>query len=401
MEAVKERPAAAAKKRSRADSVKQFVSTRRGAYTVAAIAATLAGLVLLVFLNQYKDDVNAGIAPAPVLTADRLIPRGTAAGEVIAEQALQAHRRRPGEHPARRGHPGSADRGQGRRARRAARRADHRRGLRGGGRSDPQPADQDASGRSRSRSTPSTGMLGTIRAGDRVDILAAFNATSATTGSGTPTLEPLMRDMRIMQNTGRQRDPRDDRQAGREARVRRRQRAAVVPAAAAGRRDGQQGRSVSQDSLKEFELSVTSEETENGGTVTITGERDAVMSAAPIKTLVAVDGAIDRRALEDVLGDPGIEVVEVLETHGELAERASGTADRRDAGRLQRPPGRRAGLRGRGGARAAELADRGGHDVARRRRSSATCSRRAPTTSSRSPTRRRPAPRRSSRSRRP
>jgi pilus assembly protein CpaE len=47
------------------------------------------------------------------------------------------------------------------------------------------------------------------------------------------------------------------------------------------------------------------------------------MSAAPIRTLVAVDGAIDRRALEGVLGDPGIEVVEVLETHGELADRAS------------------------------------------------------------------------------
>jgi pilus assembly protein CpaE len=46
------------------------------------------------------------------------------------------------------------------------------------------------------------------------------------------------------------------------------------------------------------------------------------MSAAPIKTLVAVDGGVDRRALEGVLGDPGIEVVEVLETHGELAHRA-------------------------------------------------------------------------------
>jgi pilus assembly protein CpaE len=46
------------------------------------------------------------------------------------------------------------------------------------------------------------------------------------------------------------------------------------------------------------------------------------MSGAPIKTLVAVDGAVDRRALEGVLGDPGIEVVEVLETHGELADRA-------------------------------------------------------------------------------
>jgi pilus assembly protein CpaE len=47
------------------------------------------------------------------------------------------------------------------------------------------------------------------------------------------------------------------------------------------------------------------------------------MSASPIKTMVAVDGAVDRRTLEAVLGDPGIEVVEVLETHGELSERAS------------------------------------------------------------------------------
>ena len=46
------------------------------------------------------------------------------------------------------------------------------------------------------------------------------------------------------------------------------------------------------------------------------------MSAAPIKTLVAVDGAIDQRALEAVLGDPGIEVVDVLEAHGELVDRS-------------------------------------------------------------------------------
>jgi pilus assembly protein CpaE len=45
------------------------------------------------------------------------------------------------------------------------------------------------------------------------------------------------------------------------------------------------------------------------------------MSAAPIKTLVAVDGAIDQRTLEAVLGDPGIEVIDVLETHGELTDR--------------------------------------------------------------------------------
>src|ERR671919_1603939 len=89
MEALSPRPAAGPKKRPAADSLKQFVSTRRGAYTVAAVAATLAGLVLLVFINRYKDDVNAGLAPAPVLTADRLIPRGTAASEVITNKLFK------------------------------------------------------------------------------------------------------------------------------------------------------------------------------------------------------------------------------------------------------------------------------------------------------------------------
>src|SRR5262245_25780715 len=90
MEAVNPRPAAAPKKRRRkSDSFKKFVSTRRGAYTVAAAAAAAAGLVLLVFISQYKQDVNAGLAPAPVLVADRLIPRGTSAGEVISEKLFK------------------------------------------------------------------------------------------------------------------------------------------------------------------------------------------------------------------------------------------------------------------------------------------------------------------------
>ena len=42
------------------------------------------------------------------------------------------------------------------------------------------------------------------------------------------------------------------------------------------------------------------------------------MRSSPIRTLVAIDGAIDRRALDSVLSDPGIEVVAVLERHGEL-----------------------------------------------------------------------------------
>src|SRR5262245_61604973 len=89
MEAVNPRPVAAKKKRPKADSFKQFVSTRRGAYTVAAVAAALAGLGLLAFLRQDKEDGEAGLAPAPVLVADRLIPRGTSASELITEKLFK------------------------------------------------------------------------------------------------------------------------------------------------------------------------------------------------------------------------------------------------------------------------------------------------------------------------
>jgi Flp pilus assembly protein CpaB len=201
MDAINQRPAAASKKRSATDSFKQFVSTRRGAYTIAVAAAALAGLVLLVFINQYKDDVNAGLAPAPVLTADRLIPRGTAAGEVISNKlfkptAVAADNVRPGAITQASQIVGTVS-------------------VR-----DVLPGEQITVAdfaavadpiRSRLAKTERAvqisidaihGMLGTIRAGDRVDILAAFNATGATTGSGTPTLEPFMRNVRIMQNTG-------------------------------------------------------------------------------------------------------------------------------------------------------------------------------------------------------
>src|SRR5215212_10208996 len=81
MEAVEKRPTS--------ESLKQFLSTRKGAYTVAAVCAVLAGLILLVFVQNYKQNVDAGLAPAPVLTADRLIPAGTAGNEVISQKLFR------------------------------------------------------------------------------------------------------------------------------------------------------------------------------------------------------------------------------------------------------------------------------------------------------------------------
>jgi pilus assembly protein CpaB len=271
MEAVSPRPAQAPKKRPAADSLKQFVSTRRGAFTVAAVAATLAGLVLVVFINRYKQDVNAGLAPAAVLTADRVIPRGTAANEVISEKlfeptAIAEEKVRPGavtQASQIAGKVAVRDVLPGQQITTAdfAAVAD--------------PIRSRLTKRERAIQIPIDkvhGLLTTVRAGDRVDILAAFNSTSTTTGSGTPVLEPLVRDIRIMRNSG---DSvileTTDQQGARLAFAADNAKLWFLLRPPIGATDSKQT-SVSQDSLKQFELTVKSEETENGESVTITGE---------------------------------------------------------------------------------------------------------------------------------
>src|SRR5215210_775821 len=65
----------------------KLLSTRRGSIYLAAIAALLAGAVILVYLNQYRDELRTGGTPVTVLVARRTIPRGTSA-DVIASRRL-------------------------------------------------------------------------------------------------------------------------------------------------------------------------------------------------------------------------------------------------------------------------------------------------------------------------
>lgn len=73
----------AVQKRAPSSSLKRYLSTRRGAVTAAICAAILAGVVLVAFLQQYKNNVKNGTEAVPVLVAQRLIPAGTA-GDVVA-----------------------------------------------------------------------------------------------------------------------------------------------------------------------------------------------------------------------------------------------------------------------------------------------------------------------------
>lgn len=74
-------------KQSPIEGLRRFLGTRRGSFLVAAVAALFAAIFLIAYLNNYKDDVRGGTVPTQVLIADRLIPKGTA-GDVVATDRL-------------------------------------------------------------------------------------------------------------------------------------------------------------------------------------------------------------------------------------------------------------------------------------------------------------------------
>jgi Flp pilus assembly protein CpaB len=65
----------------------KLLSTRGGTVAVSGAAAVLAGVVLLVYLNRYRESVTASTQPVSILVAKDLIEKGTS-GNVIATQDL-------------------------------------------------------------------------------------------------------------------------------------------------------------------------------------------------------------------------------------------------------------------------------------------------------------------------
>jgi Flp pilus assembly protein CpaB len=65
----------------------KVISSRRGSLYVSLVAAVLAGVVILAYLNGYRNDLKAGSTPVTVLVARSTIAKGTA-GNVIAGKAL-------------------------------------------------------------------------------------------------------------------------------------------------------------------------------------------------------------------------------------------------------------------------------------------------------------------------
>ncbi len=65
----------------------QLFKNRGGAVIIGAIAALLAVILLVIYLNSYRSSLNSGKVPERVLVATKLIPRGTS-GDLIAKQGL-------------------------------------------------------------------------------------------------------------------------------------------------------------------------------------------------------------------------------------------------------------------------------------------------------------------------
>jgi pilus assembly protein CpaB len=75
------------KRRTPRRDARKVLSTRGGTTVVAVISALLAAGVLLIFLNQYRESVGVADDVSTVLVAKNLIEKGSP-GDVVAEDAL-------------------------------------------------------------------------------------------------------------------------------------------------------------------------------------------------------------------------------------------------------------------------------------------------------------------------
>src|SRR5262245_8746488 len=65
----------------------RLTSTRRGAIILGVAAAILAGILLVVYLNRYRNSVQGETAPTTVLVARNLVPAGTS-GTIMAQKKM-------------------------------------------------------------------------------------------------------------------------------------------------------------------------------------------------------------------------------------------------------------------------------------------------------------------------
>ena len=172
------------------------LSTRNGSIVAAAVAAAVAGLLIVFFLQQYRDNVNEESIPTAVVVADQLIEQG-ASGDTVGAQGLFKIAKVPRDQlklgavtdaAALRGKIAVADILPGQQLTAA----DFK--PAGGGVITKLAADQ----RAISIPLDSThGLVGTLVAGDHVDVLSGFTLGGGA-GGERPVLRMLMQDVLVL-----------------------------------------------------------------------------------------------------------------------------------------------------------------------------------------------------------
>ncbi len=66
------------------------LSSKNGSIAAAAVAAAIAGLLIVFFLQQYRDNVDADGVPTPVVVAKQLIEQGASGDTVGAEGRFES-----------------------------------------------------------------------------------------------------------------------------------------------------------------------------------------------------------------------------------------------------------------------------------------------------------------------
>jgi Flp pilus assembly protein CpaB len=175
--------------------VRRLAATRNGMLVIAALVALLAGAFLLLFLSRYRDSVN-DTSPVTVLVAKGLIEKGTPGDIVITKGMFETSRiTKREEKQGAIGDPASL------RAQVAS--ADIYPGEQLTSKEFTGSSDSLAnkiSGYERAISIPldaAHGMIGEVKTGDHVDVLAGFNVDQGV-GGGRPMLRAVMQNALVM-----------------------------------------------------------------------------------------------------------------------------------------------------------------------------------------------------------
>jgi pilus assembly protein CpaB len=174
-----------------------MLGTRSGTLALAGGAALLAALLLIAFLGQYRDSVKGGTAPATALVAGGLIPKGTSGDVVISDQlfkptTIPTEELKEGvlaDTAALAGMVAARDIYPGQQITAAdfAAKGDPIRGkLTGDQRAIALPVDT------------ARGLIGELRAGDRIDVYGAFNASGGRNSAGRPVVRTLLQNVLVL-----------------------------------------------------------------------------------------------------------------------------------------------------------------------------------------------------------